>query len=72
METRSTYKIVISDDERRKFKMLAKSKGMTVQGYIAQLIKHEINNELPSDINSHLSDRIQGTATPGALDFGSR
>lgn len=67
------FVIDITGRERKELFELARSKGMTVQGFLAQLVRGELrNNQLPSDISSHLSDRIQGTATPGALDFGSR
>ena len=42
METRFTYKIVIPEEERRKFRNLAKSRGMTISGLLGQLIKREI------------------------------
>lgn len=42
METRFTYKIVIPEMERRKFRILAKSRGMTISGALGQLIKKEI------------------------------
>ena len=65
--------VQITPQEREEIKRIAKSKGMMMSGLIGQLIRCEIrNNQLPSDISSHLSDRIQGTATPGALDFGAR
>lgn len=65
--------VQISDAERQEIKRIAKSKGMTLSGLMGQLVRSEIrNNQISSDISSHLSDRIQGTATPGALDFGSR
>ena len=50
METRVTYKIVISDEERRKFKELAKSKGMTIQGYLVMLIKRELKGSYIDDV----------------------
>lgn len=50
METRVTYKIVIPDEERRKFKDLAKSKGMTIQGYLALLIKRELRESTAGDV----------------------
>ena len=48
METRFTYKIVMPESERLKFKKLAKVKGMTISGYLTQLIRRELkeNSEL--------------------------
>ncbi len=36
------FAIDITDSERREFKALAKSRGMTVQGLIGQLVKREL------------------------------
>lgn len=36
------FAIDITDSERQEFKALAKSRGMTVQGLIGQLIKREL------------------------------
>ena len=55
METRFTYKIVIPDDERRKFKQLAKSRGMTIQGLLASLIRAEIRT---AEKNGLLTEQI--------------
>lgn len=44
----------INSDERKQAKALAKSKGMTLQGWIGQLIKRE----LAQDERNHISEDL--------------
>ena len=62
METRFTYKIVIPETERRKFRILAKSRGMTISGALGQLIKKEIADaeEQGFDFSAYSQPRIGG------------
>ena len=52
MQTEKSYeqlKAVISREEILKARRLAKSKGMTFQGWLGQLIKREINTPIQSE-----------------------
>lgn len=62
METRFTYKIVIPETERRKFRILAKSRGMTISGALGQLIKKEIADAEKQgfDFSAYSQPRIGG------------
>ena len=44
------FAIDITDSERREFKALAKSRGMTVQGLMGQLVKRELRESSAGDI----------------------
>lgn len=43
------FAIDITDSERREFKALAKSRGMTVQGLMGQLVKRELREASTSN-----------------------
>ncbi len=72
METRVTYKIVIPDEERRKFKDLAKSRGMTIQGYLALLIKRELRESEASSKDADYSSGVNATPYGSAGDIRDR
>lgn len=44
------FAIDITDSERQEFKALAKSRGMTVQGLIGQLIKRELREASTNNV----------------------
>lgn len=44
------FAIDITDSERREFKALAKSRGMTVQGLMGQLVKRELRESSAGDV----------------------
>lgn len=55
----------ISDAERQQLKRIAKAKGMTFSGYIAQIVRREISNP-DNDIAFPYSDSIRnGTPAIG-------
>ena len=56
--------VQITPEERDRFKNLARSKGMLMQGYLAQLVRRELNNA--EEIASPYSDSIRnGTPAIG-------
>lgn len=56
--------VQITPDERDRFRRLARSKGMLMQGYLAQLVRRELNNA--EEIASPYSDSIRnGTPAIG-------
>lgn len=58
------FSVDITVSEREAFKKLAKSRGMTVQGLMAQLVRRELNNA--GEIASPYSDSIRnGTPAIG-------
>lgn len=53
----------ITDAERSELKRIAKSKGMTLGGLVAQMVRSEIRNPSGTVVDPAISGEIRGSVT---------
>lgn len=72
MERFCNCQIAISPKERGEAKRLAKSKGMTFQGWLGQLVKREIYNSRSSSSSAPGSYLLRGSGEDGDFYIGDK
>lgn len=67
-----SYRIDISREERAEARRIAKSKGMTFQGWLGQLVKREIYNSRSSSSSAPGSYLLRGSGEDGDFYIGDK